>query len=226
MVFWNQIHVGWQSRKTRSRTAWKITQILTYATIAWLLKEQYRQLSTIYEIFLFLLFLLNFNWNRCYEHLNFRHYEFLMIPCYSPFKNCPMKVLYNFSWIWTPTEVINARILRMRIITDINFYSSLIYVNCPGGNFPGGIVLSPYFVNVWSNLAAKILHIDKYLCKTDKLLAEKTLIYQLNKRRNAIKPAYNELLSPLFHICKKSIASWCFPDKMEIAKVTLLFKQT
>ena len=35
---------------------------------------------------------------------------------------------------------------------------------------------------------------------------------------------YKELTEPLFHICKLSIRSGVFPNKMKIAKVTPLFK--
>ena len=41
---------------------------------------------------------------------------------------------------------------------------------------------------------------------------------------NVVKDVYKELTEPLFHICKLSIRSGVFPNKMKIAKVTPLFK--
>ena len=41
---------------------------------------------------------------------------------------------------------------------------------------------------------------------------------------NMVISSYNELLSPLFHICKLSLATGCFPEKLKIAKITPLLK--
>ena len=42
---------------------------------------------------------------------------------------------------------------------------------------------------------------------------------------NVIQSSYEELYTPLFHICNISIIYGCFPDKMKIAKVKPLFKE-
>ena len=108
--------------------------------------------------------------------------------------------------------------------------------------YPG---LNEYFVNVGSNLAAKIPHSEKhfsdYLQQSDNILRNEELTIEefetafktLKKNKacgfdeinsNVIKSSYNELLVPLFHICKISLKTGCFPEKLKIAKITPLFK--
>ena len=41
---------------------------------------------------------------------------------------------------------------------------------------------------------------------------------------NVIKTSYDELLIPLFHICKTSLLQGSFPNNMKIAKITPLYK--
>ena len=102
-----------------------------------------------------------------------------------------------------------------------------------------------YFVNVGSNLAAKIpnseKHFSDYMDKSNDILnmtnlTEKEFLeafqsIKINKAPgfdeispNVIKASYEELYTPLFHICNISIKYGCFPDKMKIAKVKPLFK--
>ena len=102
-----------------------------------------------------------------------------------------------------------------------------------------------YFVNVGSNLAGKIpsseKHFSDYLTQTEHVLIEQELTLkefeeaystlQRNKasgfddiNSNVIKLTCNELTIPLFHICKLSVKTGCFPEKMKIAKVRPLFK--
>ena len=102
-----------------------------------------------------------------------------------------------------------------------------------------------YFVNIGPDLSAKIpnngkvfteyLNIDTNNCIISELsleefkIAFKTL--KSNKSNgfddinsNIIKKSFDELLIPLFHICKSSLLQGCFPNNMKIAKVTPLFK--
>ena len=102
-----------------------------------------------------------------------------------------------------------------------------------------------YFTNIGSNLAAKIPHSEKhfteYLNQSEVVMTEKELTSEefesafkplkTNKANgyddinsNVVKDVYKELTEPLFHICKLSIRSGVFPNKMKIAKVTPLFK--
>ena len=96
-----------------------------------------------------------------------------------------------------------------------------------------------------SNLAAKIptseKHFSDYIQQTNQILVNKeltlsefnTAFHSLKKNKasgfdeingNVIKSSYDELLSPLFHICQISLKTGCFPDKMKIAKIIPLFK--
>ena len=104
-----------------------------------------------------------------------------------------------------------------------------------------------YFVNVGPNLAAKIpnngkvfteylnnntnncLIPEKELSLEEFKIAFKTL--KSNKANgfddinsNVIKTSYDELLIPLFHICKTSLLQGSFPNNMKIAKITPLYK--
>ena len=102
-----------------------------------------------------------------------------------------------------------------------------------------------YFVNVGSNLAAKIpsseKHFSEYIDKSGVILNEAHLSekeFQIafhsikaNKasgyddiNSTVIKSSYDQLFSPLFHICNISLKYGCFPDKMKIAKIKPLFK--
>ena len=102
-----------------------------------------------------------------------------------------------------------------------------------------------YFINVGTNLAAKIPHSGKhfsdYLSESRHILSEEQLTinefreaFQSIKRNkacgfdeispNVVKSSYEELVIPLFHICKLSLQSGCFPNQMKIAKVKPLFK--
>ena len=102
-----------------------------------------------------------------------------------------------------------------------------------------------YFTNVGSNLAAKIPHSEKhfsdYLSQSQNILSEEQLTmdefreaFQAIKRNkacgfdeissNVIRSSYDELVTPLFHICKLSLEYGCFPNKMKIANIKPLFK--
>ena len=102
-----------------------------------------------------------------------------------------------------------------------------------------------YFVNVGSNLAAKIpnseKHFSNYINKSNNTLNETNLTekefqdafqsIKTNKASsfddissNVIKSMYDKLFTPLFHICDISLKFGCFPDKMKIAKIKPLFK--
>ena len=102
-----------------------------------------------------------------------------------------------------------------------------------------------YFVNVGSNLAAKIpnseKHFSNYINKSNNTLNETNLTekefqdafqsIKTNKASgfddissNVIKLMYDQLYTPLFHICDISLKFGCFPDKMKIAKIKPLFK--
>ena len=100
-------------------------------------------------------------------------------------------------------------------------------------------------MNVGSNLASKIpsseKHFSDYLTQTEHVLIEQELTlkefeetYSTLQRNKAIgfddsnssviKLTYNQLNTPLFHICKLSVKTGCFPEKMKIAKVRPVFK--
>ena len=103
-----------------------------------------------------------------------------------------------------------------------------------------------YFTNVGPNLAAKIPHSEKhfsdYLSQSQNILSEEQLTmdefreaFQAIKRNkacgfdeissNVIRSSYDELVTPLFHICKLSLEYGCFPNKMKIAKIKPLFSE-
>ena len=84
-------------------------------------------------------------------------------------------------------------------------------------------------------------HYSYYMKKSNKMLNDCELTIEefekafkkLEKKRslcfddinpNMVISSYNELLSPLFHICKLSLATGCFLEKLKIAKITPLFK--
>ena len=86
-------------------------------------------------------------------------------------------------------------------------------------------------------------HFSDYLTQTEHVLIEQELTlkefeeaYSTLQRNtasgfddinsNVIKLTCNELTIPLFHICKLSVKTGCFPEKMKIAKVRPLFKGT
>ena len=102
-----------------------------------------------------------------------------------------------------------------------------------------------FFTNVGSNLAAKIPHSEKhftsYLKRSDSEIKLDELSIEefqkafeslkINKASgfddinpNVVKPSYQELSIPLFHICKNSLKFGIFPDYMKIAKIKPLFK--
>ena len=45
-----------------------------------------------------------------------------------------------------------------------------------------------------------------------------------DRSSNVIKSLYDQLFTPLFHICDTFLKFGCFPDKMKIAKTKPLFK--
>ena len=111
--------------------------------------------------------------------------------------------------------------------------------NCIANSF------NDYFVNIGSNLAAKIpsseKHFSAYLQQTNKILVNEELTMEefesafnsIKKNKacgfdeinpNVIKSSFNELVVPIFHIFKLSLKTGCFPDKLKIAKITPLFK--
>ena len=111
--------------------------------------------------------------------------------------------------------------------------------NCIANSF------NDYFVNIGSNLAAKIpsseKHFSDYLQQTNKILVNEELTMEefesafnsIKKNKacgfdeinlNVIKSSFNELVVPIFHIFKLSLKTGCFPDKLKIAKITPLFK--
>ena len=102
-----------------------------------------------------------------------------------------------------------------------------------------------FFVNVGSNLAAKIpsseKHFSEYMKQTQEIIPINDLTIEeyknafnsLKKNRacrfddintNVIKSCYNEMFCPLFYICKRSVKVGSFPDQMKVAKITPLFK--
>ena len=102
-----------------------------------------------------------------------------------------------------------------------------------------------YFINVGSNLAAKIPHSEKHFTSYLVQSKEKLENNELNEKEfkkafdslkpnkssgfdeinpNVVRCSYGELFYPLFHICKQSIKFGIFPDKMKIAKIKPVFK--
>ena len=102
-----------------------------------------------------------------------------------------------------------------------------------------------FFVNVGSNLAAKIpsseKHFSEYMNQTKEIIPINDLTIKEYKNAfdslktnracgfddidtNIIKSCYKEMFCPLFYICKRSIKVGSFPDQMKIAKITPLFK--
>ena len=100
-----------------------------------------------------------------------------------------------------------------------------------------------YFINVGSNLAAKIPHSEKHFTSVES--KEKLENNELNEKEfkkafeslkpnkssgfdeinpNVVRCSYGELFYPLFQICKQSIKFGIFPDKMKIAKIKPVFK--
>ena len=84
-------------------------------------------------------------------------------------------------------------------------------------------------------------HFSDYLDKSNNILCETNLsekefqaafqTIKANKaagfddiNSNIIKSSYDQLFTPLFHICNISLKYGCFPDRMKIAKVKPLFK--
>ena len=102
-----------------------------------------------------------------------------------------------------------------------------------------------YFVNICANLAANIPECEtpftSYIDKTDKTLIDTPLSEEeiknawnslkINKASgfddissNVIKSSYDELITPIYHICNISLKAGIFPNNMKIAKVIPLFK--
>ena len=67
------------------------------------------------------------------------------------------------------------------------------------------------------------LTIDEFIVAFKSLKSNKSSgIDDINP--NIIISSYNELVIPLFHICKMSLKQGLFPEKLKIAKVIPLFK--
>ena len=102
-----------------------------------------------------------------------------------------------------------------------------------------------FFINVGSNLADKIppssTNFKSYLpnittALSDKPLSEKEFkdaFFTLKRNKspgydnlhvNVIKSMYHELKTPLMNIFSQSLSTGIFPDKIEIAKVSPIFK--
>ena len=105
--------------------------------------------------------------------------------------------------------------------------------------------LNDYFVNIGANLAANIPECEtpftSYIDKTDKTLIDTPLSEEEIKNAwnslkrnkasgfddissNVIKSSYDELITPIYHICNIYLKAGIFPNNMKIAKVIPLFK--
>ena len=103
-----------------------------------------------------------------------------------------------------------------------------------------------FFVNTGTNLAAKIPHsttnFESYLpnittifrenCLTEEEFKNAFFSLKTNKSPgydnihvNVIRNLYNELKTPLMNIFNLSLNTGIFPDRMKVAKVTLIFKK-
>ena len=104
---------------------------------------------------------------------------------------------------------------------------------------------SEFFINIGSNLAAKILasnmNFDSYLPHVRTIFAGKSVTEEELKRAffslkanktpgcdninvNVVKKIYEELKTPLICIFNLSLSTGIFPDKLKIAKVSPIFK--